>query len=78
LTIVDDQLVADRPLQNPGDDRLGYGAFAKHLADSFTAMIGAEGLVIALYGAWGSGKSTLLNFVEYYLSQKQKKRSALS
>ena len=64
------ELFADRPLQNPRDDRLGYAPFARHLANSLRVMTGAEGLVIALYGAWGSGKSTLLNFVEYYLGQE--------
>jgi len=55
-------LSADRPKTNPIDDRLGYAPFAKHLAESICEMNAAEGLVIAVYGAWGSGKTSLLNF----------------
>ena len=33
-------------------------------------MNAAEGLVIAVYGAWGSGKTSLLNFLLHYLREK--------
>jgi predicted KAP-like P-loop ATPase len=64
------ELLADKPLIKPQQDRLGYGPFAKHLADSVCRMNVLGGFVIAVYGPWGFGKSTLLNFFDYYLQQK--------
>lgn len=54
----------------PGDDRLGYTPFAKHLAESICRISARDGLVIAIYGPWGSGKTSLLNLVRYYLRQQ--------
>ncbi|OUL31057.1 NTPase KAP [Nostoc sp. RF31YmG] len=61
---------ADNPLTDPKHDRLGYAAFARHLADSICKMNFPEGFVIAIYGPWGFGKSTLLNFLVHYLKDK--------
>lgn len=61
---------ADKPLDDPKDDRFGYAPFASHLADSILKMRSAEGFVIAIYGPWGSGKTTVLNFVEHAFGQK--------
>lgn len=66
----DSVLSADKPLDDPKDDRLGYAPFAEHLAESIYRMAPPEGLVVAIYGPWGSGKTTLLNFVVHYLQQK--------
>ncbi len=63
-------LLADKPLIKPQQDRLGYAPFARHLADSICQMNVLGGFVIAVYGPWGFGKSTLLNFLDYYLQQK--------
>jgi predicted KAP-like P-loop ATPase len=60
-------LSPDRALQDPEDDRLGYAPFAKQLARSLLRGCPADGLVVALYGAWGTGKSTALNFILHYL-----------
>jgi predicted KAP-like P-loop ATPase len=60
----------DKPGSDPTrDDRLNYGPFAKHLADSICKMIPADGFVIGIHGSWGSGKTTLLQFIMYYLRQ---------
>ena len=63
-------ILADKPLIKPQQDRLGYAPFARHLADSICQMNVLGGFVIAVYGPWGFGKSTLLNFLDYYLQQK--------
>ena len=62
-------LSSDRPLGDPGEDRLGYAPFAERLAESLYRLAPREGFVMALYGPWGSGKSTVLGFVEYYLDK---------
>jgi predicted KAP-like P-loop ATPase len=62
-------LSADRALVDPAEDRLGYAPFAKQLARSLLRGCPADGLVVALYGAWGTGKSTALNFVLHYAEQ---------
>jgi predicted KAP-like P-loop ATPase len=61
---------ADRPLSDPGDDRLGYAPFAAALAKGIGEMSAPDGLVVAIYGAWGLGKTTVLNFVEHYLGEQ--------
>lgn len=62
-------LSPDRALDDPAEDRLGYAPFAKQLARSILHGCPADGLVVALYGAWGTGKSTALNFVIHYVMQ---------
>jgi predicted KAP-like P-loop ATPase len=62
-------LSSDRPLTDPVDDRLGYGPFARRLAESIIRMPVSQGMVLAVYGAWGSGKSTLVNFIELYIGE---------
>ena len=64
---------ADRPLEDPQDDRLGYAPFAKNLAENICKMKHGEGFVLGIYAPWGSGKSSLLNFVAHYLNQKPEK-----
>ncbi len=63
------ELSADRPLENPVDDQLGYAPFAQQLAKAIGRMSPKDGFVVAIYGEWGSGKSTVLNFITHYLSQ---------
>jgi predicted KAP-like P-loop ATPase len=62
-------LSADKPLNDPRDDQLGYAPFARHLAYSLTKMVPADGFIVAIYGPWGSGKTTLLNFLFHYFQQ---------
>lgn len=64
-------LADDAPLTNPADDRLGYDAFARHLAEViYTAKV-AEGVAFSLNGPWGSGKTTIVNFTCQRLSKKK-------
>lgn len=60
-------LSPDRALADPTEDRLGYAPFAKQLAYSVLRGCPADGLVVALHGAWGTGKSTALNFILHYV-----------
>ena len=62
-------IASDRPVSDPGEDRLGYAPFAKMLAASVLRGCPADGLVVGIYGAWGLGKSTLLNFIAHEVEQ---------
>ncbi|OPX93177.1 MAG: KAP family P-loop domain protein [Pelotomaculum sp. PtaB.Bin104] len=64
-------ILADTPLENPADDRLGYAPFAKNLAEAICKFNNDEGLVFALFAPWGSGKTTCLNFIQYYIEAKE-------
>ncbi|MBN2208800.1 MAG: KAP family NTPase [Candidatus Coatesbacteria bacterium] len=64
---VPDTLLPDKPLDDPGGDRLGYASFAERIAECVSKRIPVDGLVVAVHGAWGCGKSTVLNFVKHYL-----------
>ena len=65
------ELGSDRPLTDPGSDRLGYAGFARAIASALTDANPHDGLVVAIQGAWGSGKSTVLNFVEVVLEDDE-------
>jgi len=65
-------ILADTPLTDPNDDRLGFAPFAKNLANAFSRIETDECLVFALYGSWGSGKTTCMNFVRSYIDQLMK------
>lgn len=62
-------LVADAPLIDPKDDRLGFAGFAKNLSNAISKIETDECLVFALFGPWGSGKTSCLNFVRFYINQ---------
>lgn len=68
------EILADIPLENPADDRLGYAPFAQNLAEALCNLTTNECLVFALYGSWGSGKTTCINFVLHYLNKKPKEK----
>lgn len=65
-------ILADTPLENPEEDRLGYAPFAKNLAYALCKVTTDDSLVFALYGPWGNGKTTSLNFVLHYIERKPK------
>jgi predicted KAP-like P-loop ATPase len=65
-------ILADTPLENPKEDRLGFAPFARNLADAICKASVKECLVFALYGHWGAGKTTTLNFVLHYINEKTK------
>lgn len=67
---MNEMILADTPLENPRDDRLGYAPFAKNLADALCGVTADECLVFALYGSWGSGKTTCINFILDYIAKK--------
>lgn len=71
---MDEAILADIPLENPEEDRLGYKDFAKNLADAVCNLATNESLVFALYGPWGSGKTTCLNFILYYIENYNEKQ----
>jgi len=73
-TIRKENLLADIPLFNPDNDRLGCKAFAKSLSEAILKITTDECLVFGLYGPWGSGKTTCLNFIEHYLKQEEEPR----
>jgi ABC-type phosphate transport system ATPase subunit len=61
---------ADRPLDDPTEDRFGHAEFAETLAKAIAEMGAPDRTVVALYGQWGSGKPTVLNFIERFLSEQ--------
>ena len=65
----------DKPIDSPEEDKFGFKALAKAIADSISKMKSPEGTVIAINGPWGSGKSSLINLVRHHLEQIEKERS---
>ena len=57
----DARLNNDAPITEPGQDRLGFGELARHLAGVFLRNDLSRGLVVGIEGEWGSGKSSLAN-----------------
>ena len=47
------KLSADRPLDDPRLDRLGYSPFAKQLAKSIINLTPVEGIVLGIFGGLG-------------------------
>lgn len=67
---MNEAILADTPLENPEEDRLGFAPFASNLADAICKVTTEDCLIFALYGQWGSGKTTSLNFVLHYINEK--------
>lgn len=67
---MNETILADTPLENPEEDRLGYAPFARNLANALCSVTTDDSLVFALYGPWGSGKTTCLNFILRYIEEK--------
>jgi predicted KAP-like P-loop ATPase len=67
---MDEALLADSPLTNPKDDRLGFAPFAENLAKSILKIETDECIVFALFGPWGSGKTTCMYFIRYYINRR--------
>lgn len=60
----------DQPKDNPWEqDRLGYAAFCRRVAQTLIRLRAPGGYVIGLNGRWGSGKSTALNFIKSYIAK---------
>ena len=43
----------DKPIKSPREDKFGFKALAKAIADSIAKMESPEGTVIAINGSWG-------------------------
>jgi predicted KAP-like P-loop ATPase len=63
---MDLEFSSDRPINSPGEDRLGHSSFASALARAIANWRQKSSLVIALYGEWGSGKSSIKNVDQEY------------
>ena len=57
----------DKPINSPREDKFGFKAQAKTIADTISQMTAPEGTVIAINGPWGSGKSSLINLIRNHL-----------
>jgi predicted KAP-like P-loop ATPase len=66
-------LLADVPVDRPGDDQLGRLPFARTLAKTMKSMKGPDSFVFGLCGPWGSGKSSILRLIEHELSSGSSK-----
>jgi len=69
-----DLLSADKPLEDPAQDRLGYAPLAQTLTKALINIPAKDGFVVGVYGEWGTGKSTMLNFIKHYLDQYPKSK----
>ncbi|MGN2247712.1 P-loop NTPase fold protein [Frateuria sp. GZRR35] len=69
MRTVDQPFHGDRPIEAPGEDRLGFSLPAKHVARAIHRMASPDGFVIGIEGEWGSGKSSFTNLVSDALSQ---------
>ncbi|AWP59359.1 hypothetical protein B7P02_15645 [Bordetella bronchiseptica] len=54
---------ADRPLDDPAADELGYVEIATKLAPALIQTLQEDGVVVGIEGVWGSGKTTLVNYL---------------
>lgn len=54
---------ADRPLEDPAADELGYVEVATKLAPALIQTLKEDGVVVGIEGTWGSGKTTLVNYL---------------
>lgn len=61
------RMLADRPLDELGEDRLGFGAYAAALAELIDNPKTHTPLTIALSAPWGAGKTSLARLVQRQL-----------
>lgn len=55
---------SDRAIDNPDDDRFGFGeTIVPRLARVAAEWPSEHGVVVGLYGSWGAGKSSVLNLL---------------
>lgn len=73
----ENKILADSPLDDPNEDRLGLAPFAKNLAEAICEVTSNECIVFSLFGPWGSGKTSCLNFVRYYVNKKSTEQNPI-
>ncbi len=66
--------LADPPLENIEEDKLGRAEFARFLAKRLSHLSTKEATSYAvhIYGPWGAGKSTILKFLVNVLTKEEK------
>ena len=68
------QLLADTPIEQDEQDRLGFTAYADALAGLLDDPATSTPLTVAITGPWGSGKTSLAKMVEARLQRWPKER----
>jgi KAP family P-loop domain len=63
------RMLADRPLDNDDEDRLGFTVYAQALAELIDHPGTHTPLTIAVSAPWGAGKTSLARLVAYRLAQ---------
>jgi hypothetical protein len=68
------QLLADTPIEQDEQDRLGFTAYADALAGLLDDPATSTPLTVAITGPWGSGKTSLAKMVEARLQRWPRER----
>jgi hypothetical protein len=68
------ELISDRPIVDPAEDRLGFAAYATALAEVIDNPATATPLTVSIDAPWGAGKTSLAHLVEYNLRRWPKLR----
>ena len=68
------KLLADTPIEQDEQDRLGFTAYADALAGLLDDPATSTPLTVAITGPWGSGKTSLAKMVEARLQRWPKER----
>ncbi len=66
-----EMMAGDEPIRNEDEDLLGWGEYARLIANAVGNPTSEASMVYAINGAWGSGKSSLLNLVEQEIVKAQ-------
>lgn len=66
-----EMMAGDEPIKREDEDLLGWGEYARLIANAVGNPTSEASMVYAINGAWGSGKSSLLNLVEQEIVKAQ-------
>lgn len=69
--ISQEMMAGDEPIKREDEDLLGWGEYARLIANAVGNPTSEASMVYAINGAWGSGKSSLLNLVEQKIVEAQ-------
>lgn len=67
-----EMMAGDEPIKDEDDDLLGWGEYARLIANAVGNTTSEASMVYAINGSWGSGKSSLLNLIERKIQKAQK------